>query len=505
MRKTISIIVFTASLLASLTVFVCYNPENEEVGGKKGYVNPLDEKGSNYLGDYMSGLNGLSDKDKERCLKPDPNGNPTFWSDTTCLPSCDGVNPGIKIVGKPSVTTTTKPGDEASANELKKWLHLDGGNWKEIVYYDSGKGGTQQPYPPTVSLTKDGGEDIDLKTLVITKDTIRLEPNTYTITYKVVKDTCIGKIPSAVVTRSLIVNKYIPPVGGEITIMVNTPNPAQIYEGNPYTDQGADVYIGTTPIPSALDSVVVRDSKNNVVSRVVKPNGDFSKVKLSDNPKVGDTFTVTYYANYPGMPSKTAVRSVEVIVDQTTLPAVIALNNYTYKLKSGKEAKWPDTMLYNWKGAYVEKGAKAYKNTGSGIGDEITGPNVVTITTPEFGDNVTKQVDYRVEAGNGYGAASKKRNVHMVDTCEDKTAPEVRVSNSNWRDDIPAGTPWDYDKVWIVTSKDENIGNGFKYFIDFDGLDPDKPVPKSGGYKITFVGLGRCGGVTELTKTLTVK
>jgi len=490
MKKTISIIAATAALMTALAVFVCTDVK---------FDNPLDADGTNYLGDYMSGLKG---SDKDRCFKPDANGNPTFWSDTTCLPSCDGVNPGIKIVGKASVTTTTKPGDEASANDLKKWLHLDAGNWKDIVDFDSGKGGTQQPYPPTVSLTKDGGGPIDLKTLVITKDTIRLEPNTYTITYKVVKDTCIGKIPSAVATRTLIVNKYVPPVG-DITITVKTPNPVQIYEGTPYQDLGADVYIGTTLTASALDSVVVRDSRNNVVSRVVKPNDDFSKVKLSDNPKAGETFTVTYYASNGGK-FKTAERKVEVKADQTTLPAVIVLNNYTYKL-NGKDVKWPDTMLYIGSANYVEKGAKAYKNTGSGIGDEITGPNVVTITPPAFGgnDNITKQVDYRVEAGNGYGAASKKRNVHMVEKeCDVKTAPTVNVSVS----EITAGTPWDYDKSWSVINKDENGGGAaFKYFIDFNGLDPDKPVAKTGGYKVTFVGLGKCGGITEKETTITVK
>ena len=91
----------------------------------------------------------------------------------------------------------------------------------------------------------------------------------------------------------------------------------------------------------------------------------------------------------------------------------------------------------------------------------------------------------------------------MVDnSCDDKTAPTVNVSVS----EIPAGTPWDHFSSWTVTNKDENGGGAaFKYFIDFNGLDPDKPVAKSGGYKVTFVGLGKCGGITEMEKTITVK
>lgn len=498
MKKTISIIVAAAALIAALAVFVCTDVK---------FDNPLDEKGSNYLGGYMSGLKG---SDEDRCLKLDGSGKPVFWSDTTCLPNCDGIDPNIDLVGPGSVTTTTKPGSEDAANVLKKWLHLDGGAWNNIITYGPGNGGSQQPFPQEPCLTKDGGDGSCINlTNKITKDTIMLEPSTtYKITYKVVKDTCNGKVPSAPIARVLMVTQYIPPVG-DLKINLLGENPAQVKVGAPYVDGKVIVSVGGTPNPGALDSVVVRNSQNDVVSKVVKPNDDFSGVKLSDNPPAGSTFTVTYYASYTNPSTgqtatpQTAVRTVQVIPDESTLSAVIVLNPYKHKLSSGKVVEGPDTMLYIGSANYVEKGAKAYKSTG----EEIVGSNVVNITPPAFGsDNITQQVDYRVEAGTGYGSASKKRNVHMVDkTCDDKTEPTVNVSTS-WTGEIPAGTVWDYDRVWYVLNKDENGGGAaFKYFIDFDGLDPNKPVAKSGGYKITFVGLGKCGGINEKEVPLTVK
>ena len=483
-NKTISIISAAALLSASLLVFVvCQDSEKD-----KRVTNPV-----------IVVVPGDGSDSGVVCPGCPPGGGPGGDS------LCDGVNPTIKIIGAASMVTTTKPGDEASANELKKWLHLDGGSWLSIIEYSPGTGGSLQPIPQEPCLTRDGGngECIAMSNVRITRDTLTLEPGGYTIRYRVVKDACNDMVPSAVATRSLIVTKYVPPVG-EITITLLGSNPAQVKEGGTYVDAGAIVSIGGTLIPSAIDSVVVRNSQNTVISKLLNPNGNFSGVKLSANPSAGSTFTVTYYASYRDPTGqvatpKTAVRTVMVVDDQTTLPAVIVLNPYTHKLKSGKEVKWPDTMLYSGSGVYVERGAKAY----TGTGEEIAGVNL-TITTPIFGnDNITKQVDYRVNAGNGYGAASKKRNVHMVDnSCDDKTAPIVNVSVS----EIPAGTPWDYITSWSVINKDENGGGAaFKYFIDFNGLDPDKPVAKAGGYKITFVGLGKCGGITEMEKTITVK
>jgi hypothetical protein len=36
-------------------------------------------------------------------------------------------------------------------------------------------------------------------------------------------------------------------------------------------------------------------------------------------------------------------------------------------------------------------------------------------------------------------------------------------------------------------------------------LDPNKPAVRSGGYRITYVGLGKCGGKRELERTIFVR
>jgi hypothetical protein len=199
---------------------------------------------------------------------------------------------------------------------------------------------------------------------------------------------------------------------------------------------------------------------------------------------------------------------------------VIVLANYKHKLKDGTVIDgYPDTMLTvpgSTNDNYKEKGVEKvyYMKDGK---EEPADKSLVTTKNPSpfitnQNSSGTRTVNYDIAAAQGYAAANVKRNVFLVDnTCEEgKIEPEVKLITGDTTGvtplSIPAGVVWDYNNSWSVTNKDE-LGDGsagFKYFIHFNGLNPNNP--KAGStYKITYVGLGKCGGIRERERTITVK
>jgi len=514
-KKTISIIALAAALLAALTVFVCYDPKSEEVDGKKGYSNPLDKEGDNYL--Y-----GKKDIDEKYCTGKNEDGVALiFTDDTKCNPPCDPVIPTITLVGPQSVTINT-----TQLTEFKKWMHFDGGSWDNLFTADKGAGGTINPATREPCLREGSGNcrtDIDKNAVP--------KPGTYAIQYRVIKvalngDTvCNGTIPQNNKERILIVEQYVAADTGTPRIELSGSKDAEFRVGTTYTDAGVIVTVNGKTLLSALDSIVVKgtNSGNSYRQKVEKPAGGtiaFTSIKTPDNPApaAGFTYTITYYASYKGASMSTAataqaVRNLKVIAEADKgAAAVIVLAGYKHKLKNGTVIDgYPDTMLTvpgstndNYKEKNVEK--VYYIKDGAEVPVD---KNLVTIKNPSpfiTGQTMwgTRTVNYDIVGGSGYKEANAKRNVFLVDiTCEEgNIEPEVKASGAS---EIPAGVVWDYNSSWSVTNKDE-LGNGsagFKYFIHFNGLNPYSP--KAGKYNITYVGLGRCGGKTELERTITVK
>ncbi len=295
---------------------------------------------------------------------------------------------------------------------------------------------------------------------------------------------------------------------------------AEIRVGSTYQDFGVTVTVNGLNTPTALDSVVVKGTSpasNTYRLKVEKPNGVFTGVVLPATLAANSTFSITYYASYKGASMTVAktdnkVRTVTVLPEvQRNVTPVIVLSGYKHKLKNGTVIDgYPDTMLYigSTDANYVEKGVDKVYYVRDGA-EVAVDKNLVTPTRPSSfitGQNYAgaKTVYYDISAGSGYAAANAKRNVYLVDNeCDEgKIEPTVNVSGT---DEIPAGTAWDYSSSWSVINQDElgKGSGGFKYFIHFNGLNPNNP--KAGTYKITYVGLGRCGGMTELERTITVK
>ncbi|MDR2592794.1 MAG: hypothetical protein LBC59_08315 [Chitinispirillales bacterium] len=521
MKKIMSIIVLAALLTAALVVFVCESPE---------FNNPLDEKGTNFLENRDS-----AKAHKDEALATDENGVAMFWADNTekFRPNCDDVTPTIALVGASQININTQ-----QVQEFRKWMHFDDGQWAELITWGKGPNGKTEPVPKEPCLKRGTGDCMQFSAQEKNRTP---DPNNYIIEYKVEKPLCRGATPYATVNRTLNVTQFIAVDTGRPVITVTGGLTAEVRVGNTYTDMGATVNIGQggPTNPGALDSVVVKgtNSGNTYSQTVRKPAAgsiDFTSIVVPTTT-ANSTFSITYYASYRGndnvVRTSTAIRNVKVLEQQqSNVAPIIVLKPYKLKVpSSGKIIDYPDTMIYlssATNDSYREKGVdRVYYVSG---GNETTvcsnGCDGVVTTTrqPSFitgqNDPARKTVTYEIPAGTGYASGAATRNVFLVYTeaqcVADEIAPVAPIvrkatataSNPN-SDTIPAGVIWKYDDTWTVTHSNALGSAGFKYMIDFNGLDPYKPVPKSGGggYEITYVGLGKCGETAELKRTIFVK
>ncbi len=496
--KTNSIIVSAASLLAAVVMFVCDNP--------KDFNNPLDKDGSNYLF-------GATD-DEAGKLEVGPNGEANLF-DTSKYELCDGVRPDINLTKNygPSVTINTLESD------IFKKLVIIGGNVPDsVITYGPGKGGTAMPIPQQPAVLIKDGDDTPMNVNLITTTPA---PGGYTIKYEVKKPRCNKTEPSATVTRSLIVEQYVAPDTGTPVIVLSGQENAQIKVGDNYRDEGVRVTVGNTTSLTYLDSIVVRGPNNARLSAVTRPIDDFTGVKLPNDLVAGAKYTITYYASYNGRTANKA-RTVEVTANTSSKSAVIVLNGYNYKLKNGTSFTYPDTMLYygDRDNNYVEKGVeRVYRINGDNeepLNVSITPePQQNFITGVQSGSGgVGRKVTYKVPAGSGYNAGEASRNVFLVEKgCEDPPTPPTITFVGDETLKISAGRGlegkgWDYAGSWSVRNNEDTdfLGpTGYKYLIHFNGLNPYNPQPKTGGYKITYVGLGKCGTTAEKERTVIVE
>jgi len=504
-KKTISIIVLAAALLASLTVFVCYNPENEEVevDGKKykGYVNPLDKDGDNYL----YGLKNDADYEK-RCTGPNKDGVALiFTDDSICKPQCDPVIPKIELVGPQKVTINSQ-----QVTEFRKWMHFDGGSWDNLITYEMGAGGNINPTTREPCL-KDGN---GCKSFTDAEKNSVPRDGDYVIQYRVIKiavngDTvCNGVIPQAIKERVLTCTTFVAPDTATPVITLSGDKNTEFRVGITYQDRGVTLSIGE------LDSIIVKgtNSGNGYEQKLKTKPISATAIITPTNAAAGFTYSITYYASYKGRAAVPVVRTVTVIAAVTSnVPAVIVLENYKHKLANGTVAEYPDTMLLvgQSNSDYKEKGVAEvyYMKDGEKVPLDkslVTTKNQSPFITGQSSAGA-RAVNYDIEAGNGYAAKNVKRNVFLVDNLCEPPDPQKPTVTATGASQIPAGTPWDYANSWSVISNDAapNNGTGFKYFIHFNGLDPNNPKP--GSYDITYVGLGKCGAKTELPRTIVVK
>lgn len=506
MKKKFSIIVLAASLLAVLTVLLCENPDV--------FDNPLDKDGGknkNYLyGDTT---------DEKKKLDVGADGEAKLF-DTSEFKICDGRDPTLTL--KVGPIETMDSGDVSKFNRL---MNFDGSYWKELIEFTKGDG-TVDPVPVEPCLSKGADRDGCIPWPERNKTP---GEGDYNIRYKVAKPKCNNKIPTAVKDLSLRINKYEAPDSGTPVIVVQGQTAVEIRSGETYEDRGATVSVGGTSNFAWFDSVVVTGPGDyRVKSTGFTSLDDFkTKVKIPANPTAGSTYTITYYASYTSPSGKypktydTKARTVSVLVQQSKEPAVIVLAGYAHKLKSGKTVYYPDTMMLaggrstNEDYERSEKGVDKVYWLNAGVETPLD-KNSVERTLPSnfitgqtvIGGGTGKVVTYKIPGGNGYDAGEARRNVFLVDPdCEEATKePTINIPSSS-SNEIQAGKVWDYAASWTVVNnntEDGTLGNtGYKYFIDFNGLDPNNP--KAGTYKITYVGLGKCGGTSELERTITVK
>jgi len=493
-KKTIMIAVSVAALLTALTVFVCDDP--------KVFDNPLDKDGDNYLfGDTT---------DEKGKLETGGNGQANLF-DSSKYEQCDPVNPTLTLKSTSPVTLTTV--DVVKFNELMN-INQAPGWFDSLITYTKGKNGTAdvKPVPPCVSVRSANkyGDCMEWSARDKTPD-----PGEYRIWYRVEKKECNKKVPYDEKDRLLTVKLYEAPDSGTPVIALLGEKNVDIKEGAAaYSDRGVVVTLNGANNMNLLDSVVVRGSGNYYLKVDSKPIS-FTDVKLPNNPTVGSTYTITYYAsykspsgNYPTT-NATEVRNVSVTADNAKLPAVIVLKPYRHKLKDGTGVDAPDTMLPAGKtdNDYIEKGVeKVYWLNGTTEVALQTGSVKITKASPFITNQsfsaAGREVSYSIDPGSGYDGVTVKRRVFLTSNeCEEgPIAPNITFRGS---DTIPANTPWSYSDSWSVENRQDTdfIGRtGIKYFIHFNGLDPNKPVAKAGGYKITYVGLGACTGAPSAEK-----
>ncbi|GBU21322.1 hypothetical protein R80B4_01211 [Fibrobacteres bacterium R8-0-B4] len=505
MKKIMSIIVLAASLIAALVVFVCESPK---------FDNPLDEKGDNFLEGRDS-----AKAHKDEALKTDDNGVAEFWTDETekFRPNCDEVAPTVALVGPNQVDITTQ-----DVQDFRKWMRFDGGPWAALITYTKGDKGTTEPVPEEPCLTRDGASCIAFSEQEKNKTPAA---NNYIIKYTVKKPVCRGATPSVTAQRTLNVAQFVAADSGTPVVTLLGSATAEVRVGSTYQDLGVTVTVNGLNTPTALDSVVVKGTNSgntNYKQKYTPTPPDFSSVVVPTTT-AGNIYTVTYYASYKGnsmdvVATAKAERTVKVSEQQqTNVKPVIVLKPYKYSL-GGRTVEYPDTAIFingtvpSTNNNYTEKGVDSVYYISGGtktmLSTGLVTPSLPSNFITDPGTSGTRQVNYDIPAGQGYGARTVRRNVFLVDGgCEEPLFEPTVKKSANSSDEIKAGEVWDYANSWNVISNDAppNDGSGFKYFIDFNGLNPNNPVARSTPYKITYVGLGKCGVKKELTRDITVK
>jgi len=488
-KKTISIIALSALFSAAVLVLVCTD-------GK--YDNPLDERGTNYLyGDTADAAGKMNSSSKNSgCVNVD--GVAALFCDTSKYKQCDGAVPEIKIVEPKSVTINTQ-----QVTEFRKWMHLDGGPWSDLISWDTARHKNVITKEPRLAK---GSGDVSYNPNQVPDE------GTYFIWYRIEKKECNGNIPGSEGSRTLKVELWVPPDTATPRLTLVGLGRVEIKEGKNYSEEGVTVMLGSQDITrEALDSVVLKRNSGARVEGWTKPV-DFSKVAIPANTPANTGFTITYYASRNGKPTTpaTVVRNVTVTENQVVgVKGVIVLTPYKHNIK-GKVIEHPDTMMFG--GTYVEKGARAYYvKDGAEVAidaNSVVKPSGSNTTMPSSVDNPgQRSLQYTLPAGAGYSQADPvSRNVYLVVRGCDAPADPVITAGGDTT--IAAGTEWNYSTGWSVANKDKDgdqawSSAGRKYLIDFAGLDPKKP--KAGTYKITYVGLGACGSIATKERTITVK
>jgi len=496
LRKIITSVVAAALLLAALTVFVCTEPK---------YNNPIDKDG-----DKESYLGGRADDPDypEDCkaLTLGSDGIPIFFTDQKCKP-CDATMPKLTLVGPKSVTIDEK--DDAS---FRKWMNKGGGIWDSLITWDA-----SYEVNVKVRLTKGGVTDIDDKQIPPVGD--------YMIIYRIEKDNCDPSKPpyGREESRGLTVIPWVAEDNDTARIILTGDKTIDVKQGSTYVDDGVTVTVGgRDSTAKMLDSVTVKFGSKVEQTLKDKPIV-FSKISINTNVAVESRYTITYYASRPGKNSVKAERTLNIVeASPTGWPeAVIVLDTYRYSV-GGKTLDSPDTVMTigSKDSDYKEKGVKEAYYTDK-EGKKSIPPGSVSIVPPTGSSTIgstrapaERKYRYELGDGSGYKGVSVSRTVFMVDnTCEGPAKPLVELSPTGDLE-ITAGVTWDYAKSWKVTNKDiveqENPNafgsNGFQFIVDFDGGKLDPKSPKAGTYTVTYVGLSKCGVMSDpITRKVTVK
>jgi len=275
------------------------------------------------------------------------------------------------------------------------------------------------------------------------------------------------------------------------------------------------------PVDKALEKVVVNGVWNSYTQEYnnnTKPI-DLNAVRLTSTAKAGDKYVITYYASYEG---KSATLEISVLIVEgvsSYVDPVIVLKPYRPTL-TGRAVEVKDTMMF-MSGAgitvdpvFKDPGiAEVYYMKG-GVKNSVD-VSLVKITPPKFSPAIVgrKDATYKLDGdGKNYATKTELRYVYLIGgvRCEDdngkmieQTKPEITFVGSDPLT-ISTDVAWNYDYSWNVTYKDDNFNtSAFKYYIDFDGLKPEKP--EVGTYNITYVGLGACGGIQTKVRTIKVQ
>jgi hypothetical protein len=492
-KRKISIILLAALLLAALAAVMCESPK---------FDNPLDKKGDNYL---------FGDKeDEEGKILTDDNGVAHLYTDSTYRPKCDLSTPEVNLEGPKTLKLM-----DTSILDFRKYMHYAGGGWEGVISWDETKYPEARAEEPRLTLGGAGEVNVPDKNKMP-------EPNgNYVIVYRIKNPECNGKVRWSEASRTLSIEKYIPPDTATPVIQLAGLSTETVYQGEKYDDAGVIVKWGGANLPnSALDSIVIT-GPGSYRETIKKPIADFSGVGAKvPTATVNNTYRIEYYATAPnGLSAAKITRTV--FIDEKPVSgnpkAVIVLSPYKHVV-GGKTIEHPDTMAVLG-GQYTEKGVKRAFYVKDG--NEVEIPNAANLTTKGSAPNLsgtqpkTASIAYNLDAGSGYAKADPvTRYIYAYDDgCEKRDeAPEVVVSGGDL--EIPAGVPWTtYNTGWSVTAKDTvqiepliTYTSGFTYIVDFDGGKLDPRNPKVGTYTIGYVGLSRCGKLTAIkTRAVRVK
>jgi len=477
--------------LAALVVVVCDNPGE--------FNNPVDRENKNSIWHDTSVMGS--------CKETGSGGELNYWTNETCW-KCDRPTVTLKGEGK---DVEVDSGTTAGWVKFKELTLQSGGSgdWQKLLDV---KGEVGETFDATATLKMTDGSEVSLKEWP--------KVDKYIIEYTVTK-TCNNRNKNSnTVERYLKVNPM--PDLSELTIVALDGKDQTVKENDAkdWNKAGVIIYKNNAPVTveDALDKVTVKVVVGSSYSQEYSKPVDLSAVKLPSTAKAGDKYVITYSASYEGKKATLEI-SVTIVEGAVSLvEPVIVLNPYRPTL-TGKAVDAVDTMMTvgSTDNNYVEKGVKSvyYEKGGSKV--EIKGVDSTWRQTPfitNMRSSSARKVNYRVNGdGANYSLKTETRTVYLVggDACEDedgridKTPPEITFKGP---DNIAAGMSWygkGVDTSWAVTNKDiaGDGTEGYKYYIDFAGLDPRKPVANT--YKITYVGLGKCGGTITKERTITVK